>query len=258
MNLHYRILGENSSPDRPAVIILHGIFGTSDNWQTFGKALSESYRVFLVDQRNHGQSPHSHQFDYSVMADDLKEFVEQHSSDRPVILGHSMGGKAAMFFAVRYPHLLSKLIVVDIAPKAYPIHHQKILDGLGAVTIDTIESRKEAENQMKPHVPEAGIRQFLLKNLKRTDAGFAWKLNVPVIRDSIDAVGEAVPSDTTFEQPSLFVRGAQSDYIKDEDRALIERIFPASQLVTIKDAGHWIHAEQPEPLLEIVMHFLSE
>lgn len=256
MKLHYRTLGEHTSANQPSVIILHGVFGTSDNWQTFGKALAEDYRVFLVDLRNHGQSPHSDQFNYSVMADDLEEFVKQHALERPVVLGHSMGGKVAMFFAVRYPPLLRKLVVVDIAPKAYPVHHQQVLAGLGAVAINTIQSRKEAEEQMKPHVAEPGVRQFLLKNLQRTDNGFAWKLNLPVIHDRIEAVGEAVPQEATFDQPSLFIRGANSDYIDNEDQALIERIFPAAQLVTIEGAGHWIHAERPEALLEEVTSFL--
>ena len=258
MKLHYRALGERTSADHPSVIILHGVFGTSDNWQTFGRALAENYQVFLVDLRNHGQSPHSDRFDYSAMADDLKEFVEHHGLDRPVVLGHSMGGKVAMFFAVRNPQLLRKLIVVDIAPKAYPVHHQPVLAGLGAVAIDTIQSRKEAEEQMKPHVREPGVRQFLLKNLQRTDDGFAWKLNLPAVRDNIEAVGEAVPSDTPFQQPSLFVRGGASDYIDNKDQALIERVFPDSRLITIEGAGHWVHAEQPEALLEEVANFLRE
>lgn len=256
MTLHYRILGENNT-DRPPVIILHGVFGTSDNWQSFGKALSEFHPVFLIDQRNHGLSPHDDEFNYWVMADDLKEFVTQHALNQPIILGHSMGGKTAMFFAVRYPTLLSKLIVVDIAPRAYPVHHQSVLAGLGAVAIGDIQSRKEAEEQMKAYVPEAGVRQFLLKNLKRTDTGFAWKLNLPVIRDNIEAIGADVPNEKVFSQPVLFIRGDQSDYIRDEDEIPIRSIFSAAQLVTIPDAGHWIHAEQPEALLKVVTDFID-
>ena len=163
-----------------------------------------------------------------------------------------------MFFAIRYPDLLSKLIVVDIAPRAYPVHHQSVLAGLGAVAIEDIQSRKEAEEQMKAYVPEAGVRQFLLKNLKRTDSGFDWKLNLPVIRDNIEKVGAEVTDSASFDQPSLFVRGEQSDYIQEEDEALIQRIFPAARLVTIAKAGHWIHAEQPEVLLETVTNFIEE
>lgn len=257
MNLHFRTLGEAAS-ERTPVIILHGVFGTSDNWQTFGKVLAEEHQVFLVDLRNHGQSPHSDRFDYPAMADDLQEFVKSQDLSRPVVLGHSMGGKAAMFFAVRHPDLLSKLVVVDIAPRAYPVHHQQVLAGLGAVDIDRITSRSDAEAQMKPHVPDLGVRQFLLKNLKRTDTGFAWKLNLPVIHDNIEAIGAAVPEDALWEHPTLLVRGAKSDYVQADDEALIKRIFPAARMVTIEDAGHWVHAEQPEALLEVVSQFLDE
>ena len=257
MRLHYRVLGENNT-DRSPIIILHGVFGTSDNWQSFGKELSERHPVFLIDQRNHGLSPHSDVFDYPAMADDLQEFVSDHRLRQPIVLGHSMGGKTAMFFAIRYPDLLSKLIVVDIAPRAYPVHHQSVLAGLGAVAIEDIQSRKEAEEQMKAYVPEAGVRQFLLKNLKRTDSGFDWKLNLPVIRDNIEKVGAEVTNSASSDQPSLFVRGEQSDYIQEEDEALIQRIFPAARLVTIAKAGHWIHAEQPEVLLETVTNFIEE
>ena len=257
MTLHYRVLGE-TSPNYPPIIILHGVFGTSDNWQTFGKALADQYQVFLVDQRNHGYSPHDPQFDYPTMANDLREFVTQHALDRPVVLGHSMGGKTAMFFATLYPNLLSKLIVVDIAPRAYPVHHQAVLAGLEAVAIDEIQSRRDAEEQMAPHVSERGVQQFLLKNLQRTDTGFAWKLNLPVIRDNIESIGVAVPSDTPFTGPTLFVRGEQSDYIPHEDETLITRIFPAARVVSIAGAGHWVHAEQPKALLEATQNFLQE
>ncbi len=239
-------------------MILHGVFGTSDNWQTFGKTLAERHRVVLVDQRNHGQSPHSDEFNYPTMADDLKTLVEDQQLPRPVVLGHSMGGKTAMFFAVRYPELLSKLIVVDIAPRAYPVHHQAVLDAFAAVKIDQIQSRSEAEEQMMPLVPEKGVRQFLLKNLQRADDGFSWKLNLPVIRDNIEAIGEAVPDDSPVEIPALFVRGEKSDYIKKEDEVLIKRIFPVAQVATVKGAGHWVHAEQPEALLEVVTDFLDK
>ena len=257
MILHHRVLG-HEHPSESAVVILHGVFGTSDNWQTFGKALAEHHRVLLVDQRNHGQSPHSAEFNYTAMANDLKTLIEEEQLPCPVVLGHSMGGKTAMFFAVRYPELLSKLIVVDIAPRAYPVHHQAVLNAFAAVKIDQIQSRQEAEEQMMPLVPEKGVRQFLLKNLQRTDDGFSWKLNLPVVRDNIEAIGEAVPEGQTFEKPTLFVRGAKSDYVQDEDKTLIEQYFPKAQVATIKKAGHWVHAEQPEALLEVVTDFLDE
>ena len=257
MILHHRVLG-HEHPAESAVVILHGVFGTSDNWQTFGKALAEHCRVLLVDQRNHGQSPHSAEFNYSVMADDLKTLVEEEQLPHPAVLGHSMGGKTVMFFAVQYPELLSKLIVVDIAPRAYPVHHQTVLEAFAAVEIDKIQSRSEAEKQMTSLVPEKGVRQFLLKNLQRTDNGFSWKLNLPVIRDNIEAIGEAVPEGQNFEKPTLFVRGAKSDYVQDEDETLIKQHFPKAQIATVKKAGHWVHAEQPEALLKVVTDFLDK
>ena len=257
MQLHYRTIGE-STPDHPSIIILHGVFGTSDNWQTFGKALSNQYHILLVDQRNHGQSPHSDQFNYPAMADDLQELVTTHKLAQPVVIGHSMGGKTAMFFAVRYPELLSRLIIVDIAPRAYPPHHQAVLDAFAAVDIAQLKSRQQAQQAMKPYVSDPGVQQFLLKNLRRTDDGFAWKLNLPIIRDNIQEIGEAVPTDITFNKLTLFVRGAKSDYILDEDQDLIKQIFPKARLETVPDAGHWVHAEQPEALIKIVTNFLTE
>lgn len=254
MKLHYRTMGEGQP-----IIILHGVFGTSDNWQTFAKQLSDSYQIFLLDQRNHGLSPHDDAFDYHVMAEDLREFIETHKLENPIILGHSMGGKVAMFFAVSYPEQFKKMIVVDIAPRAYPVHHQKILEALGAVKIDQVSSRKEAENQMKPYIAEFGIRQFLLKNLRREDNdSFSWKLNLSVIRDNIERIGEAVDDSQPVEKPILFVGGEKSDYIRKEDHSLITRIFPQAHIVTISGAGHWIHAEQPELLLEQVKQFLAD
>lgn len=254
MKLHYRTMGEGQP-----IIILHGVFGTSDNWQTFAKQLSDSYQIFLLDQRNHGLSPHDEAFDYHVMAEDLREFIETHKLENPIILGHSMGGKVAMFFAVSYSDQFKKMIVVDIAPRAYPVHHQKILEALGAVKIDQVSSRKEAENQMKPYIADFGIRQFLLKNLKREDNNsFSWKLNLSVIRDNIKRIGEAVEDSRPVEKPVLFVGGEKSDYIRKEDHSLITRIFPQAHIVAIPGAGHWIHAEQPELLLEQVKQFLAD
>jgi len=253
MKLHYRSMGEGQP-----LIILHGIFGTSDNWQTFAKQMAGQYQVFLLDQRNHGLSPHSDEFDYPVMAEDLREFIEEHRLKDPIVLGHSMGGKVAMFFATRYPDMLSKLIVVDIAPRAYPVHHQQILKALGAVNIQEISSRKEAEEQMKPIIADFGIRQFLLKNLKREeDESFRWKLNLPVIADNIERVGEAVDDSQQVAKPTLFVGGEKSDYIRDEDHTLILSIFPQARIVNIAEAGHWVHAEQPKLLLKEIKHFLE-
>lgn len=242
------------------IIILHGVFGTSDNWQSFGKLLAEDYEVYLVDQRNHGLSPHSDDFSYPLMAEDLHEFIEAHQLKNPIILGHSMGGKVGMFFAVAYPDVFDKLVVVDIAPRAYPVHHQQILDALAAVKIGEIQSRKEAEEQMKPFIKDFGIRQFLLKNLRRTEdnKGFTWKLNLEAISNNIEHIGAAVDDSREINKPALFVRGSKSQYIRAEDEQLIAKIFPSAQVATIEDAGHWVHAEQPDRLYDKVMRFLRD
>ncbi len=253
MNLHYRTLGEGQP-----VIILHGIFGTSDNWQTFGKQLATDYQIFLIDQRNHGLSPHSDTFDYPAMAEDIHEFIQQHQLDNPIIIGHSMGGKAAMFYAVTHPNELAKLIVVDIAPRQYPVHHQHILNAMSGVDLVSATSRKDIEDQLKPHLPDFGVRQFLMKNLKREDNNsFSWKLNLPVIQENIENVGVAVDTTVTVKKPTLFVRGAKSDYIRTEDKALIQAIFPQATVVTVENAGHWVHAEQPKALYKVLIEFLQ-
>ena len=254
MELHYRTLGKGQP-----VIILHGIFGTSDNWQTFGKQLAGNYQVFLVDQRNHGLSPHSDTFDYPAMAADLHQFIQQHQLENPVIIGHSMGGKVAMFYAVAYPEKLDKLVVVDIAPRNYPVHHQHILDAMSGVSLTSATSRKDIEEQLKPHLPDFGVRQFIMKNLKREDDNsFSWKLNLLAIKENIANVGLAVDNDAKVDRPTLFVRGENSDYIGSEDEELIRQIFPLAQIVTIENTGHWVHAEQPKALYEVLLKFLSD
>jgi len=253
MKLFFRTIGEG----RP-LIILHGLFGASDNWLSIGKHLSQDYKVYLVDQRNHGNSPKSGEFNYSVMAEDLAEFINEHQIYDPIILGHSMGGKTAMQFAVNYPDKIQKLIVADIAPREYHLHHQLILEGLSSVDLGSIKNRKEADEQLAKFVPEPGVRQFLLKNLSRTaDGGFAWKINLPVIKKEIGNVGEPLQEGVSFDKPTLFVRGAKSDYIRDEDELLINKIFSNYRLATIPDAGHWLHAERPVEFLECITDFLT-
>ncbi|MEX0882150.1 MAG: alpha/beta fold hydrolase [Cyclobacteriaceae bacterium] len=252
MKLNFRKTGQG----RP-LIILHGLFGSSDNWMSISKELEKDYSLYLIDLRNHGDSGHSDEWNYQVMAADLNEFMADQKLESAFILGHSMGGKAAMFFAVDYPEKVDRLIVADIAPRAYPVHHQTILEGLNAINLESLNSRKEAEDQLFPFISEKGIRQFLLKNLTRKEGKFAWKINLPVITQKIENVGEAMKKDKTFEKPVLFMGGAQSDYIQDKDKEDIDRIFPNNHLIYIKDAGHWLHAEQPESVVKTIKTFLG-
>lgn len=253
MKLNYQETGEGQP-----LLILHGLFGSSDNWLSVAKELADEYKIFLVDLRNHGDSPHSEDFTYAAMADDLMEFVHDHQIKNPVVIGHSMGGKAAMRFSVEHPELVKKLVVVDIAPKYYPPHHQVILAGLKSVPVDEISSRKEADQALGNYVKELGVRQFLLKNLSRNpDGGYEWKMNLPVIDQKIENVGEALNPDTKFEKPTLFINGDSSNYIQKEDEELIYQIFPKATIQTIKGAGHWVHAEKTEAFVNLLKSFLQ-
>lgn len=252
MQLFYRETGQGQP-----LIILHGLMGSSDNWLPQAKALSENYHVYIVDQRNHGQSPHSDELNYKVLADDLNDFMDQHKIENPIILGHSMGGKTAMNFAVAHPGKLDKLIVADIAPKYYKVHHDTIVKGLKAIPIDTIKTRGEADEVLANYVPEEDVRQFLLKNLSRkTEGGFSWKINLPVIEKSLEDVGQDLQFEGTFDGPALFIRGSRSNYVKDEDRDRIKAFFPKSTLVTM-DTGHWVQAEKPVEFVAVVENFLK-
>jgi esterase len=251
MKLFYRQSGQGEP-----LIILHGLFGSSDNWYTLAKTFAENFTVYLIDQRNHGQSPHSEDFNYKLLTEDLFEFVNDHRLKKVNIIGHSMGGKAAMNFAVKYPERVKKLIVVDIVPKAYPVHHDNILEGLLSLTLPKVSSRTEADELLGKYIPELDVRQFLLKNLYRSSAGaFAWRLNLNAIDKHIEEIGEGMQYDGQYKGPTLFIVGARSKYFKMGDENLLQQIFPAYKLVTL-DSGHWVQAEKPKEFAEIAIPFL--
>lgn len=253
-NLFYRELGEENDQ---ALVILHGVFGSSDNWLTLGKRFAEHYHVFLVDQRNHGQSPHTDEFTYQAMADDLRDFIQDKGIESAYVIGHSMGGKVSMLFALQNPELLEKLMVVDIAPRAYPVHHHRILEGLQAIDLAEIKSRGQADKALAVYEPLLGVRQFLLKNLYRKDKNtFAWRINLPVIARDIEKISIAIEGEV-FTKPTCFVRGLKSHYISDEDKSEIQRLFPHSSLVDFEKAGHWVHAEQPDEFYDEVIAFFG-
>lgn len=253
MKLNFKKSGQGEP-----LIILHGLFGSADNWLSIAKGLENDYTLFLVDQRNHGDSGHSDQWDYQSMADDLKEFMEEQGIEKTHLLGHSMGGKTAMTFALQHPDKVKRLIVVDIAPRFYPVHHQSILDGLNAIDLEQLKSRKEADEILSQYEEVKSTRQFLLKSLGRNEEGkFIWKINLPVITEKIENVSQAIESDHVFDQATLFITGANSRYVQDKDKAAIEKYFPNSNIIKMKDAGHWIHAEQPEAVIRTVQAFLG-
>lgn len=252
MKLFFREYG-NGQP----IVILHGLFGSSDNWLTQAKYLSEDYKIYTVDLRNHGQSPHDPEFNYKAMTEDLHEFFQDHQLSDVTLVGHSMGGKAAMNFSLAHPEMIERLVVVDIAPRYYDLEHYVIADGLVAIPIDTLSSRNEADDVLSKYVSDPGTRQFLLKNLQRkSEGGFSWKINLPVIREQLSNVGEDLLFEGVFNKPVLFIRGAHSSYVLDSDWARIRQIYPAAKLETL-ETGHWVQAEKPVEFVDTLKGWLN-
>lgn len=252
MKLHYRTIGEGKP-----LFILHGLFGSSDNWQTLGKRFAEHFKVYFVDQRNHGHSPHSDEFNYDLMVEDFHELVTDVGETAINIIGHSMGGKTAIGFAAKYPELINKMVVADISHKAYPMHHDQILEGLNALDLSVIKSRGEAEKELEQYIPQFGVRQFLLKNLYWVEPGqLGWRINLPVLDREIPHILVEIPFDQ-IQTETLFIRGELSNYILESDYADISRKFPNSSVYTIHGAGHWVHAEAPEEFYQVIMDFLD-
>lgn len=254
MRLHFREQGSG-----PVVIILHGLFGSLDNWAYISQQLSEQFRVISVDQRNHGQSPHDPEMNYSALARDLKEFIEHHGFEKSCVMGHSMGGKAAMQLALTSPELVERLIVVDMAPRAYPRKHDRIFAAMLGLDLRKYQTRSEIEAALEPDVPEMEVRRFLLKGVVRQpEGGFEWKFNLRALHEHYPELSGELPATGRFERPTLFIRGEESDYIRDDDSETIQRIFLQSRIVAIPGASHWVHAEKPENFLSAVMNFLKE
>lgn len=252
------ILHSNKIGEGKPFVILHGFLGMGDNWKTLAKQFSESnFEIHLVDQRNHGRSFHSDDFDYDLMAEDLKHYCDENSLEDIVLLGHSMGGKTAMLFATKYPELVNKLIVADISPRYYPVHHDAILEGLSNLDFSEIKSRGQADKALANYVHEIGTRMFLLKNLYWVEKGqLGLRINLPVLKENVSEVGEALPIHAAFEKDTLFLRGDKSEYIGNADEAIIKRHFPNSEIITISNAGHWLHAENPKDFYNSVMNFV--
>lgn len=253
MKLNYKVFGEGTP-----VIILHGLLGSLDNWQTIAKKLGETFKVFTVDQRNHGKSPHTDQMNYPAMAGDVKELMEQEQLPHAAVIGHSMGGKTAMQLALNFPEKVDRLIPVDMGPKANSPGHELIFSALKAMDLSKVKKRQDAEAQLKSRIPDFGIRQFLLKNLERTEDGqYQWKMNLPVIEKEYPRILEAVEGQTQFDKPTLFIKGGRSDYIDEAEFEDFKAWFPQAELSKIPDSGHWVHAEAPEAFLDEVERFLK-
>ncbi len=254
MQLHYESYGEGYP-----LIILHGLFGSLENWRTLSRLFSRCYRVLALDQRNHGESPHSDEFDYAVLAQDVREFMDQQHLASAYVLGHSMGGKTAMELALTHPDRVDKLVVVDIAPRAYPRGHDAIFDALLSLRPPAFQRRKDVDAALAKKLADPALRQFLLKNLARqTNGTFEWRIGLDEIHRHYGKIAQAVDAGRPFAKPTLFIRGARSEYIRDRDREAIRRLFPYSRLVTVPGVGHWIHVEARRRFARIVLTFLGQ
>jgi len=252
--LHSKILGKGQP-----FIILHGFLGMSDNWKTLGSKYSENgFEVHLIDQRNHGKSFHSPEFNYDLLSDDVINYMNHHNIGAAFVMGHSMGGKTAMQLATSHPDRVKKLIVADIAPKFYPPHHDFIFNGLSHLDFDKISDRREADEELSKHIKDRGIRQFLLKNLywaQKDRLGF--RFNLDVLKNKMEEIGDNIFPNAIFDGPTLFLRGDRSEYIQSNDFAEIKRHFPNAEIETIDKAGHWLHAENPNQFFEKSFRFLN-
>lgn len=251
--LNHKIYGQGDP-----IVILHGLFGMLDNWQTVAKKLAEEYMVILVDQRDHGKSKHTDEFNYQVLAEDLREFLEENWIHSCHIIGHSMGGKTAMQFSALNADMIEKMIIVDIGPKAYKPGHEIIFKALLEVPIDKVESRKEVENVISKYIDDAGVRLFLMKNLKRKkEGGFQWKMNLGLLYQEYAHIIAAIETNEPIDVDTLFIYGSKSHYIIPSEIDDIKSIYPNSRFEEM-EAGHWIHAEKPDELVALVKEFLED
>lgn len=255
IELNHKLYGQGHP-----LIILHGLFGSLDNWATFGRSISKHYMAFLVDQRDHGKSPHTNEFNYDVLSEDLVHFMESNWVHEAFLMGHSMGGKTVMKTALEHPDIVEKLIVVDMAPKAYTNRHSAVFEAMLAVDMSSLEHRKDAKEILMAKLNgDFATTAFLLKNIKREKSGeFRWKMNVELLKRDYQSIIEPMPADKVYEGDTLFIKGANSAYITEDDYPLISQLFPKNQIVSIPDAGHWVHADQPKLLENVVLEFLSD
>tara|TARA_B100001142_G_scaffold327287_1_gene384583 strand:+ start:26512 stop:27282 length:771 start_codon:yes stop_codon:yes gene_type:complete len=253
VRLYSKIYGDKNKD----LIILHGLFGMSDNWNTLGKQFSKNYRVHLIDLRNHGRSPHSQEFNYDVMCSDILEYIQINDINKPILLGHSLGGKVAMKFAFTYKDKIEKLIVADIAPRRYDTDFaEKVLQTLYRLPLENFEKREEIDETLSSIYSDRGMRLFLMKNLFRNEnKAFDWRFNLNVLLDNVTNIQEADFIKGICDTPTLFMKGGGSSYITSEDEVIIKKHFSNCSIVTIEDAGHWLHAENPEEFYDEVMRF---
>lgn len=240
------------------LILVHGFLGALDNWRSMSKRLAAHYRVYLIDLRNHGHSPHSEMMNYSVMARDLSEFFLAHGIESGFVLGHSLGGKVAMQFALECPALVDKLIVADMAPKAYPPAHKPLLAALRQLNVNTLKSYAEADTALAAAIGDAALRRFVIKNLEHgSDGSFRWRIALEPIIANYDKLTQAITVGNTFDKPVCFLRAGRSNYVEESDLDLIRSLFPRAELRAIPNAGHWLHIDAPDEFFRIVTEFFA-
>ncbi len=253
MKLHYRKYGQGEP-----LIILHGLFGSSDNWHSLARRWSETFQVFALDLRNHGSSPHESVMSYGEMAQDLKQFIEHQGFEHVNLLGHSMGGKVSMLYASMYPDMVSGLAILDIGIEKVKGKHTEILNTLTNLDPTEYDSRKEIQKALESHLSAPVLRQFLLKNiLRRVDGSLAWKFNHEALLEHYADLTASLDLPDVFMGPTLFLRGESSDYLDSELDPLILQYFPLAQLMSINDAGHWLHADQPNHVYTLIKDFFT-
>ncbi|OYN86595.1 alpha/beta fold hydrolase [Parenemella sanctibonifatiensis] len=253
--LHTRTVGDD---DAATVVFLHGLFGQGRNWNEIAKQLPSGWRGLMIDLPNHGHSPWTEDFSYLQMADQTAETIRAKTTGPVVVVGHSMGGKVAMQLALRHPDLVRALVVVDISPSSATSSFDVYVEAMRSIDLTAITSRGEADQAMTDLVPSATVRGFLLQNLRREGQGWRWQQNLDLLGGSLDQIGDWPATDGSYPGPVLWVAGDQSDYITEADREPMEALFPAVRLTTIKQAGHWVHSEQPAIFVQVLRAFLSE
>lgn len=256
MQLFFRHFGTGQP-----VVILHGLYGISDNWVTFGRSLADHYSVFLPDLRNHGQSPHSNIFDFPSLSTDILELCESQNLHDIYLIGHSLGGKTAMLIALQNPELVNKLVVVDISLRKSPPdrHHQKLLNAMLSVDFSTAQARSDVERQLEKTISDKALRQFLLKSVYWRDrTTLDWRLNLKSINENLLSIFEGISFPGVFNKPAMFIRGGLSDYILDDDIPGIKEKFPGAEVKTIANASHWVHADAPGEFYSLVRNFLDQ
>lgn len=251
MQLNYKQFGTGEP-----LIILHGLLGSLDNWQTIAKKLAEHYSVYIIDQRNHGKSPHSETFNYEILADDLLNFYTEHDLKSATLLGHSMGGKTVMLFALLHPEKVTKLIVADAAPVDYEDRHSIIFEALLSADLESAKTRNDVQQHIEKYLKNPANIQFLMKGLDRdSQHHFVWRFNVKTLHKAYNAIMGFPETNRIFKKPSLFLKGEKSDYITAENYRQIAHYFPNNEITEIANAGHWLHADNPADFIEAVIAF---